>query len=151
MKKIITNMIILLILSSTHLTAFENTKLKTNISSILYGALNLKYEVKILDNLSIESTTTLTRYSKDYDILTGINIYLYQNSVINSSGYFLSAGAIKGIRYKDEFYNVTLGYQWYFNTTGIRYTSIEVGVLHKKDFYENDDITIPAIYFNVAF
>jgi len=137
----------------TTLQAYDlETKIKTNPTSILIGMLNIKAEVKIFDKFSIEPTATLTRYNdNDFDILTGLNFYLYLNSVMNSEGFFISTGMSKGINYKDEFYSSTLGYQWYYNATGIRYTSIELGAMYKKDLVEEDHMLIPVIYFNIAF
>jgi len=146
--------ILLLVLLSIGILSGQETfmKIKTNPTSILIGMLNIKAEVKILEKLSIEPTITFTRYKSDFDILAGANMYLYLNSVMKKKGYFASAGLSKGVKYKDEFYSGTIGYQWYNNSdTSIRYTSIEFGAMYKKDLDENDDMLLPVIYFNISF
>jgi hypothetical protein len=146
------NKIILALLLGVNLNAYDNYKIKTNVTADVFGMLNIKYEFKVTDSISIEPTFTMLPYTEKYDLISGINIYLYQNKVMNSNGFFTSFGVYRGIIHPEEYYNYSIGYQWFFNATGIRYTSFELGLIHKREFFTSEsNVIIPTIYFNIAF
>jgi len=141
--------IIMLLIINLH--AYDNYKIKTNLTSLIIGTVNLKAEVRLLDNISIEPSVTLIPYGENFDILTGLNAYFYFDKVMDSKGYYLSVGASKGVRHGAEFYNYTMGHQWYFNATGIRYLSLGCGVIYKNKTPDENGYMLPGIYFNVGF
>ena len=147
--KILTSLLLTSILSPLLLFSDTNVKIKTNPLALAIGALNIKSEINLFDNFSIEPVLTLM-YDRDEGNLFpiyGVNSYYYFNGNDKNS-YFITGGVSifdkKSIDIQSEktMYNGSFGYQM-IDEDDIAF-SFSIG------FISRDNATLPMLFLDIG-